>query len=59
MVDQIRSMLGTFAPQQEPYVHIMPEAHVIPSGQALAPWPEGRILPILGFLMMMLLVTLM
>ncbi len=32
MVDQTRSMLGTFAPQQEPYVHIMPEAHVIPSG---------------------------
>jgi len=25
-------MLGTFAPQQEPYVHIMSEAHVIPSG---------------------------
>ncbi len=32
MVDQTRSMLGTFAPQQEPYVHIMPEAHVTPSG---------------------------
>ncbi len=32
MVDQTRSMLGTFAPQLEPYVHIMPEAHVTPSG---------------------------
>jgi len=30
-VDHTRSMLGTFAPQREPYIHIMPEK-VTPSG---------------------------
>jgi Rho GDP-dissociation inhibitor len=30
-VDQTRSMLGTFAPQQEPYVHLLPE-QVTPCG---------------------------
>ncbi|KAH9558893.1 hypothetical protein CY35_06G031700 [Sphagnum magellanicum] len=37
MVDQTRSMLGTFAPQQEPYLHIMAEQET-PSG-ALARGP--------------------
>jgi Rho GDP-dissociation inhibitor len=31
MVLEMRSMLGTFTPQQEPYVHILAE-HLIPSG---------------------------
>ncbi|KAL3531205.1 hypothetical protein ACH5RR_010527 [Cinchona calisaya] len=39
-VDQSKGMLGTFAPQQEPYIHIL-EEETTPSGVLASPYLRG------------------